>query len=253
HTLHCAIGPNDELAVPRAVLDDPAVPQAMLDGLFNIANFSDAFYTLEAYRRLPEGWAPAPTEVFTDLNMWRKFLRQDLRIGTIYLPSALFFSYPPNFSDEQSRAQIERWLEKISRVDGAARLREAVMRIHAAARRESLVGVDVDRTLSDALRQCARLRAQIGLLAAEHAAMQERAARIDQARQTQLDELSAENAELRERATRAEEASEVHLHSIRYRVGDALIRGLRPSKETLAIPARLLALLVEGVRKKKTR
>ena len=83
--------------------------------------------------------------------------------------------------------------------------------------------------------------------------MQERAARIDQARQTQLDELSAENAELRERATRAEEASEVHLHSIRYRVGDALIRGLRPSKETLAIPARLLALLVEGVRKKKTR
>lgn len=32
-------------------------------------------HRLDAYRRLPLGWAPAPRDCPTDLNMWRKFLR----------------------------------------------------------------------------------------------------------------------------------------------------------------------------------
>ena len=31
-------------------------------------------YRLEAYRKLAEGWAPAPEGIWTDLWMWRKFL-----------------------------------------------------------------------------------------------------------------------------------------------------------------------------------
>lgn len=56
--------------------------------------FSCAGHTLDAYRRLPQGWTTTPAGVFTDLNMWRKFLRlpgvvavSGMRPSALHVPS----------------------------------------------------------------------------------------------------------------------------------------------------------------------
>src|SRR5690349_14555649 len=46
----------------------------MRERLYNFFGITQAGYRLETYRRLAEGWAPAPRTVWTDLYMWRKFL-----------------------------------------------------------------------------------------------------------------------------------------------------------------------------------
>jgi len=40
---------------------------------------------------------------------------------------------------------------------------------------------------------------------------------------------------------------------VRYRLGDALIRALRPSKDTLRLPGRLVGLVMEGVKRRRAR
>jgi glycosyltransferase involved in cell wall biosynthesis len=52
----------------------PMFRQAMLDRRWNFFGPTEAAYRLAAYRSLPEGWAPGPEGVWSDLNMWRKFL-----------------------------------------------------------------------------------------------------------------------------------------------------------------------------------
>lgn len=46
-------------------------------------------------------------------------------------------------------------------------------------------------------------------------------------------------------------ANNVHLNSTRYRLGDAIIKGLKPSIDTIKMPVRIFKLLIEGIRKKK--
>jgi hypothetical protein len=41
----------------------------MLETAHNIDNLSDVAYSIDAYRQLPEGWAPAQPGVWSDLNM----------------------------------------------------------------------------------------------------------------------------------------------------------------------------------------
>ena len=43
-------------------------------GDWNAIGLTGAAHTLAAYRRLPWGWRPAPTDVWTDLHMWQQFL-----------------------------------------------------------------------------------------------------------------------------------------------------------------------------------
>lgn len=54
--------------------------------------FSGAAHTLDAYKRLPEGWATTPDDEFTDAHMWRKFFRQPwVRTATCFRPTFLYF------------------------------------------------------------------------------------------------------------------------------------------------------------------
>ena len=46
----------------------------MLKQRWNFFGPTQAAYRLDAYRRLPVGWSPAPDDLWTDLHMWRKFL-----------------------------------------------------------------------------------------------------------------------------------------------------------------------------------
>ena len=136
HTLHTAIKADDRIYSPRSYLEQPSVRKRMLRKRWNVVDTCNVFYTRATYEALPEKWAPAPKNIATDLHMWRKFLRQDLRFGTIFASSSLVFFYPKNFSDEASRSRIEQWQHKIQSVEECTLIRERVMRIHATSLKE---------------------------------------------------------------------------------------------------------------------
>ena len=140
HTLQTAIKSDGRIFSPRSYLEQPAARKRMLRKNFNMIATSNVFYTRAAYESLPEKWAPAPANIATDLHMWRKFLREDLRFGTIFAGSSLVFPYPINFSDEASRNRIEQWLNKIQSAEELALVRERVMRIHATCLKERKQG-----------------------------------------------------------------------------------------------------------------
>lgn len=81
--LQADIAPDGAVHTHPGDLADPATRDAMLKTAWNFFGPSCAGYRLEAYRRLPVGWSPAPPGVWTDLFMWRKFLaRADLTFAT---------------------------------------------------------------------------------------------------------------------------------------------------------------------------
>lgn len=63
--------------------------------------------------------------------------------------------------------------------------------------------------------------------------------------------LTENNESLITSLKRAENAAAIHLNSIRYRLGDIIVSGLKPSKNTLLMPARMAKLLLHGLRKKR--
>ena len=52
---------------------------------------------------------------------------------------------------------------------------------------------------------------------------------------------------------KAETAANIHLNSVRYKLGDAIILALKPSKHTLFLPFRIVKLFKEGLQKVKNR
>ncbi|MDO8380900.1 glycosyltransferase family 2 protein [Phenylobacterium sp.] len=99
-------------------LGEPAVRERMRRERFNFFGPSDAGYRLSTYRRLPEGWAPAPPDLWTDLHMWRKFLALDpiaadsrMTIQTIHMADAL-----RGGMDLAAReAETLKWIERVRR------------------------------------------------------------------------------------------------------------------------------------------
>ena len=90
--------------------------QRMIDGPYNFFGPTFAGYRLEAYRRLPEGWAPAPPGIWTDLFMWRKFLvTEGLVFATRAAITALHFGTPERHGATLDERQDEnhRFLERI--------------------------------------------------------------------------------------------------------------------------------------------
>jgi hypothetical protein len=82
-------------ALPIADLADAAARRKMLETRWNFFGPTECAYQLSAYRSLPEGWAPGPEELQSDLNMWRKFLRQPgLRLRSGQKLSTLKFPTP---------------------------------------------------------------------------------------------------------------------------------------------------------------
>jgi glycosyltransferase involved in cell wall biosynthesis len=83
---------------------------------YNFFGLSVAGYRLDAYRRLPEGWAPAPKGIWTDLHMWRKFLRcPGVTAGTRVAITSLQFATPQrkDLTLEARGDENRCWFERI--------------------------------------------------------------------------------------------------------------------------------------------
>lgn len=110
HVMHTYVDEADRPHLVLGDLADAAERMRILETSYNIANLSDVAYSMDAYRRLPEGWAPAPPDVWTDLHMWRKFLRcEGLRFATLFKTTTLFFRRPAGDISDEARAQVLRW------------------------------------------------------------------------------------------------------------------------------------------------
>lgn len=81
HTIHNEIGLGEERFVPKkfiyADISSTETVQAMLNPKVpcNFFGLTFAAHTRDAYNRLEEGWTATPEGIWTDLYMWRKFLR----------------------------------------------------------------------------------------------------------------------------------------------------------------------------------
>jgi glycosyltransferase involved in cell wall biosynthesis len=117
HLMHVWVTPAQSIEMCPSDLAIPQFRQRMLAEKFNRFGFSVCGYRLHAYRRLyPESWAPGPKGVWTDLNMWRKFIRRDdLQFGTRMVVTALVLSshVRRHMSLDERARECRKWLDRI--------------------------------------------------------------------------------------------------------------------------------------------
>jgi glycosyltransferase involved in cell wall biosynthesis len=97
-------------------LADPDMRHRLLSEQFNFFGPTVAGYRLSTYRRLPEGWAPAPPGAYNDLHMWRKFLRLDsITVDTRFTIQSLCLhnSLRLHMTMEDRREETARWMNII--------------------------------------------------------------------------------------------------------------------------------------------
>jgi hypothetical protein len=95
-------------------------------------------HTLEAYRRLPHGWRPAPEDVHTDIHMWRQFASEPwVRMAAVSCFTTLKFASPQRaaWPLQQRLDELARWSEVIA--DPPRRHRLAAAAIRALHRRSA--------------------------------------------------------------------------------------------------------------------
>ena len=90
HVIHVWAHGDGSIEALPCDLSIPEFRQRFLVEWSNRIGYSVCGYHLEAYQRLPEGWAPSPPRTWPDLHMWRKFYRMpDLRFGTRMVVTAI--------------------------------------------------------------------------------------------------------------------------------------------------------------------
>lgn len=109
--------PNQKARVDLRSLADPSIRQRMLSESWNFFGPTTVGYRLSAYKRLPQGWSPAPRGMHSDLFMWRKFLAQpDISAGSrIAVTSAhLAAAQRQDRSLKEREAEIRLWSERLA-------------------------------------------------------------------------------------------------------------------------------------------
>ena len=77
HTRQTEIRPDGMIFfLAGSLSNDSDRRRLLLDPPWNFFGPTVAGHRLDAYRKLPAGWSPAPAGLPTDIYMWRKFLRQ---------------------------------------------------------------------------------------------------------------------------------------------------------------------------------
>jgi glycosyltransferase involved in cell wall biosynthesis len=107
-------------------LRDPATRTRMLGEKFSFFGPTECAYRRSAYDALPDGWTPAPPDIYSDLHMWRKFVsRNDLRFDSIFRPTS--FKFPAwRWCDEPPEAvnaALRSFADRLRTTWGAAILR----------------------------------------------------------------------------------------------------------------------------------
>lgn len=83
HTLQVEAAPQLRLLPLIGNLSDDETVKKMIFEAFNFFGPTASGYRWETYLKLEEGWTAAPPDVWPDLHMWRKFLRNDkIKRGT---------------------------------------------------------------------------------------------------------------------------------------------------------------------------
>lgn len=103
----------------------------MLTTKFNIFGPTSAGYRLEAYRGLPIGWSPAPSEIWTDLAMWRKLLvAPGLKVATRHAITSLHFASQlrVSWTMAQRRREAERYFALMNTSAGRDEIRQRVLK-----------------------------------------------------------------------------------------------------------------------------
>lgn len=87
-------------------------------------------HTLQAYRRLPHGWFPAPKGINTDLHFWLQFLDQAwCRYTSGMWPSVCHLSSVPrcDWSSSARIAELSAWWPRVRDANGRSRIVEAAL------------------------------------------------------------------------------------------------------------------------------
>jgi len=129
------VSPNGQLSPFVYDLSQQRTVERMLDEDFNFFGPTVSGYRLDVYRRLSERWGPAPREIWSDLYMWRKFLRAPgVRAETRHVITSLSFPTPHrrDWSIADRRTENEFYAAMLKTAAGRSQLRADAMRALAA-------------------------------------------------------------------------------------------------------------------------
>jgi succinoglycan biosynthesis protein ExoW len=110
------IEPDESFLYFPGDLADPEMRRRLMSEPWNFFGPSVAGYRLSTYRRLPEGWAAPPMGLWSDLNMWRKFLAlEGITAASRFTVQALCLhnSMRKHMTLEQRRDETARWMNVI--------------------------------------------------------------------------------------------------------------------------------------------
>jgi GalNAc5-diNAcBac-PP-undecaprenol beta-1,3-glucosyltransferase len=116
HSAPIGVGPDGSLWYWPIDLALPGFGPLLQRGDWNAISLTGTAHTLDAYRRLPHGWRPAPLGIWTDLYMWQEFLGLEGfrgRTGS----RATHLHFPESVRTAMSQAErvdeLERWWRRI--------------------------------------------------------------------------------------------------------------------------------------------
>jgi len=179
HSLHVETRADGSIHPHVGNLAIALTREQMLASRVNLTGPTCAGYRLSAYRALPEGWAPPREEIWSDLHMWRKFLRHPgltfatrFAVTALCLPNALRRDWPMERRVAESALLAPRLRDPAWRADYRARAlamaaeRLATMLAGSVAESALLAPLqeqhrELERQLDAARAEEARLRAEI--------------------------------------------------------------------------------------------
>lgn len=122
-TLHTFVLPEGRVRAFWGNLADAGIRRKMLHERWNYFGPTCAGHTLKAYRRLPYGWRPRPDGMYSDLYMWRQWLKQPwCRFKSENVATTLHFPSPlrQGWTLEKRCAELDYWTPRL----GEAKLRQ---------------------------------------------------------------------------------------------------------------------------------
>jgi glycosyltransferase involved in cell wall biosynthesis len=144
--LHTFVDAEDRISVYMADLANPGVRDRMTFEKHNFFGPTVSGYGIDAYRRLAQGWSPAPADIWSDLFMWRKFLQSPgATAGTRFAITSLHFprSLREDWTIVRRRDEMARYAALAATREGHDALRQQALRSLARA------CVDQERGLAD--------------------------------------------------------------------------------------------------------
>lgn len=147
--------------------------EAMLSKRIGFFGPTAAAYRLDAYRQLDERWSPAPTDIWSDLFMWRKFMRvAHMRIATRHVITSLSLPTPYrlDWGPDERRAESERFATRLKTPEGRSQIRADGLRdiaMRFAEQHSELVELRRRRYFHRAVRKLRRIARRLFSLAAK--------------------------------------------------------------------------------------